>query len=102
MAQKNGTHSQFGLGRGQLSGNHRVRESHTIMAAVAERLVLGMAAAAELNGGSSGKPKGCAGRVADIEFALDLNWPVVETGDFRVRHPLDHNKRTGVESQVEH
>jgi hypothetical protein len=57
----------------------------SVVAAVAERFLLGVAATTEAEGGATGKAIGLAGGVEQFELARKQQWAVVLDTDFR-RH----------------
>src|SRR5262249_24454189 len=59
------------------------------MAAVAERLVLGLPASAQGDDRTPGEAEGGAGGVKDLEIALDADGPVVLYREFGGCHLLD-------------
>ena len=73
---------ELGLRRGEFAGHTRVGKADSIVAAIAERLVLGLPAAAERDRGPSGESEGSARRVDDLEIAFDAEIAVGLDGDF--------------------
>ena len=61
------------------------------MGAIAKWLILGVAAAAQADGGASGQAKRFAFRVVDFEIAFHSDRAVGVDGDFR-RHSLDPSR----------
>src|SRR5580658_2366069 len=77
-----GTLSDLRFGRRQLAGGDGIGEAHAVVAAVAKRLVGRVAATAQRDDRAASQSKGCAGGVADLEFALHTEGPVVQRSDF--------------------
>ena len=65
-----------------------VLEADAFVAPVAERLVGGMAAAAETNPGASSKAERLPFRIDDLEIAFHAQGPVVGRGDFCSGHSV--------------
>ena len=57
-------------------------EAHPIMRAIAKRLVLGVAAAAEGNHGAARQSKGGTRRIDDFEIAFDPDRTIIEGNNF--------------------
>src|SRR5216683_1053191 len=74
--------SDLGFGCGEFAGGYLVLEAGAGVGAVAERLVLGCAAAAEADGCASGEAEGAAGGVEDFEIAFNADGTVVIYCDF--------------------
>ena len=72
----------FRCGRGQIAGGADGVESLAAMGAVAERLVFGVAAAAQGDGRASRQPEGVSFHIRDGEFSFNANRAVVANGDF--------------------
>ena len=72
---------KLGLGRGQFSSNNGVGKGASLMAAVAKRLIGGLPAAAETDGGTPRESEGLALRIDDLEIAFDTKRAVVIHGD---------------------
>src|SRR5262245_24260249 len=76
----------LGGGRGELASGALGGEAHAAVRAVAERLVLGMPATAERDGGPSGEAERPAFVVEENDVALDAHGPVFPDGDPHVGH----------------
>lgn len=76
-ARRGGRSSDFGLGRGKIAGNDLVLKSGAGVGAIAEGLVLGLAATAESDHGTAGEAERLPGRVENLEIALDADRAVV-------------------------
>ena len=69
-------------GRREVARDHRVGETGALMAAVAERLVGRLSAAAKRDHGAPAQAEAGAGWVEDFEVALDADGAVGIDGDF--------------------
>jgi len=63
--------SRFSIRRSEFAGDHGIGETASFVAAVAEGLVLRMAAAAEAQGGAPGQAERAAVGVDQFEIAFD-------------------------------
>jgi len=68
---------KLGLGRRQFTRHHGVGKSYAVVAAIAERLVGGMAAAAQRDDRPPGEAEKRSRGVADLEFTFDAKGAVV-------------------------
>ena len=73
---------QLGLGGREFSRDYRVGKAGSLMRAVAEGLVRGVAAAAQRHDRAPGQLERCSLRVHDFEIAFDSDGAVVLYGDF--------------------
>src|ERR1035438_8104523 len=77
-----GSALQFRLRRRQFPGDHGIGKGHPIVGAIAERLIGGVAAAAERNHRPASQAERGSGRVYNLEFSLDADGAVILRTDF--------------------
>ena len=77
---------KLGLRRGQFSRNDSVGKAASLMAAVAKRLILRVATAAQRDDRPSGKTERDAGGIVNFKFALDTDGAIVKAGNFGCGH----------------
>jgi hypothetical protein len=80
--RKNFSFLNFWRGWWKISGRNFAGEIRVAVSAIAEGLVGGMAAAAESDGGASGKPKLISGEIDDFKIAFDQDWAIIFECDF--------------------
>jgi len=83
--------SKLRLGGPEFARYYGVAKSEPIVAAIAEGLVGGMAAAAQRNHTASRQTKRVAGRVDDLKIAFDANRTVRLGSDLGRGHPSDRS-----------
>ena len=76
----------LGFRRRQFPRYHLMNEAHAVMAAVAKRLVLRVATAAQRDDRPSGKTERDAGGIVNFKFALDTDGAIVKAGNFGCGH----------------
>jgi hypothetical protein len=72
----------FWRGRRKIAGRDGVAKTGGLVRAIAKRLVVGMAAAAQGDRGASSQAEGAAGGVDDLEVAFHANRAVGVDSDF--------------------
>jgi hypothetical protein len=77
---------QFWFGRGKLASNHGVGEAGSLVGAVAEGLIRGVAAAAKRNRRAPSQAESRALRIHDFEISFDSNRSIAIDRDFRRCH----------------
>src|SRR5271155_2454821 len=87
----------LGLGRGQFVGLHNTLERCPLMAAIAEGLVLGMAAAAETQLGPPREAEWLGFLIQDFEIAFHHQGPIICDCNFCPSHSIPPVKITARE-----
>ena len=80
--RKNFSFLNFWCGRWKISGRNFTGEIGVAVGAIAERLVGGMAAAAESDGCASGETEFISGEIDDFKIAFNQDWAVIFECDF--------------------